>query len=64
MQTVKTSPTRVMEVQVKRSGERLWQRVRAGGWSYLYVAPMVLLLVAFTIYPNIASLGYTFYQWN
>jgi multiple sugar transport system permease protein len=53
-----------MEVQVKRSGERLWQRVRAGGWSYLYVAPMVLLLVAFTIYPNIASLGYTFYQWN
>ena len=33
-------------------------------WSYVYLAPMVLLLLAFIIYPNIASLGYTLYQWN
>ena len=25
---------------------------------------MLILLLAFIIYPNIASLGYTFYQWN
>lgn len=42
----------------------LWQRVRRNSWSYLYLAPMVLLLLVFVIYPNIASLGYTLYNWN
>ncbi|GLV56566.1 lactose ABC transporter permease [Dictyobacter sp. S3.2.2.5] len=42
----------------------IWQEIMASGWSYLYIAPMVILILAFTIYPTIASLGYTFYQWN
>lgn len=33
-------------------------------FSYLYLAPMMLLLLAFVVYPIVASLGYTFYQWN
>ncbi len=41
-----------------------WARVRANVWSYVYMAPMLLLVLAFIVYPNIASLGYTLYQWN
>lgn len=38
--------------------------MRANAWSYLYVAPALLLLVIFVIYPLIASLGYTLYDWD
>ncbi len=51
-------------VQTRRHPVSIWSRVRANMWSYVYLAPMLLLLLAFTIYPNIASLGYTLYQWN
>ncbi|WP_433519369.1 carbohydrate ABC transporter permease [Nonomuraea sp. CA-143628] len=43
---------------------RLRQRIAAARWSYLYVLPMLVLLLAFVIYPIIASLGYTFYRWD
>ena len=33
-------------------------------WSYVYLAPMMVLLLAFVVYPIVASLGYTFYRWN
>lgn len=39
---------------------RLW----AARWSYVYLAPMMLLFLAFIVYPIVASLGYTFYRWN
>ncbi|HLZ60808.1 MAG TPA: sugar ABC transporter permease [Ktedonosporobacter sp.] len=42
----------------------LWQQIYANRWSYIYIAPMVVLVLAFTIYPIFASLGYTLYQWN
>ncbi|GCE16881.1 carbohydrate ABC transporter permease [Dictyobacter kobayashii] len=42
----------------------IWQDIMANGWSYLYIAPLVILILAFTIYPTFASLGYTLYQWN
>ncbi|SDL75012.1 carbohydrate ABC transporter permease [Nonomuraea jiangxiensis] len=42
----------------------LWRRIAAARWSYLYVLPMLVLLLAFVIYPIIASLGYTFYRWD
>ena len=51
-------------VRPKRHPVSIWSRVRTNMWSYVYLAPMVLLLLAFIIYPNIASLGYTLYQWN
>ncbi|MFC5834876.1 carbohydrate ABC transporter permease [Nonomuraea insulae] len=43
---------------------RLRRRIAAARWSYLYVLPMLVLLLAFVIYPIIASLGYTFYRWD
>lgn len=42
----------------------LWQEIRANIWSYIYVTPMVVLLLVFVVYPIFASLGYTLYQWN
>lgn len=33
-------------------------------WSYVYLAPMMVLLLVFVVYPIVASLGYTFYHWN
>jgi ABC-type sugar transport system permease subunit len=38
--------------------------MQASVWSYLYLAPMLVLLLAFTVYPIVASLVYTLYQWN
>lgn len=42
----------------------LGRRIRDNKWSYVYIAPFVLLLGVFTIYPIFASLGYTLYQWD
>ncbi len=42
----------------------LWQQIYTHRWSYLYIAPMVILVLTFTIYPIFASLGYTLYQWD
>src|ERR1019366_2817855 len=42
----------------------LWQEIYRNRWSYLYIAPMIILLLAFIVYPIFASLGYTLYQWN
>ena len=33
-------------------------------WSYVYLAPMLVLLLAFVMYPIVASLAYSFYHWN
>jgi ABC-type sugar transport system permease subunit len=44
--------------------QSLTARIWAARWSYVYVAPMMVLLVAFIVYPIGASLGYTFYRWN
>jgi ABC-type sugar transport system permease subunit len=62
---------RGLTVQPRTSGARLargrrgWlRRVWAHRWSYVYVAPMLLLFGLFTIYPIFASLGYTLYDWN
>lgn len=48
----------------KRRRPSIWRQMRANVWSYIYLAPMLILLLVFTIYPIFASLGYTLYQWN
>lgn len=52
--------------QAERSRRRrsLWGQVKENRWSYAYLAPFVILVATFTIYPIIASFGYTLYQWN
>ncbi|GCE22157.1 carbohydrate ABC transporter permease [Dictyobacter kobayashii] len=42
----------------------LWQRIVQHRGSYLYVAPMFVLYLVFSVYPLFASLGFTLYQWN
>lgn len=64
---VLTPPSPVKPMRLGRSRQRpksVWSRVRANIWSYVYLAPMLILVLTFIVYPNIASLGYTFYQWN
>jgi ABC-type sugar transport system permease subunit len=40
------------------------RRFRRYLWSYVYLVPMLVLLLAFVVYPIVASLGYSFYQWS
>jgi ABC-type sugar transport system permease subunit len=42
----------------------MWRQIKHHRWSYLYIAPFVVLVATFTIYPIFASLGYTLYEWN
>ena len=42
----------------------VWQEIYRKRWSYIYIAPMIILLLVFIVYPIFASLGYTLYQWN
>jgi ABC-type sugar transport system permease subunit len=42
----------------------LWRQIYRNRWSYIYIAPMIILLLVFIVYPIFASLGYTLYQWN
>lgn len=42
----------------------LWYQMRVSRWSYVYLAPFLIMVAVFTIYPIFASLGYTLYQWN
>lgn len=49
---------------VTRRRPSRWSRVKENRWSYVYITPFVLLVAIFTIYPIVASLGYTLYQWN
>ncbi|MBI3976842.1 MAG: sugar ABC transporter permease [Chloroflexi bacterium] len=41
-----------------------WSAIRRVAWSYLFLAPMVLLTGLFVIYPIIASVHITLYDWN
>ncbi|MFD1543533.1 carbohydrate ABC transporter permease [Nonomuraea guangzhouensis] len=49
---------------IARRALHLRRRIVAARWSYVYVLPMLVLLLAFVIYPIVASLGYTFYRWD
>lgn len=64
-EVITTQPeTEEKHIAVMPYKKSLWQDIYRNRWSYLYSAPMIILLLAFIIYPIFASLGYTFYQWN
>ncbi len=54
----------VARAEPPRSAGRRRARRRTYLWSYVYLAPMMVLLLVFVVYPIIASLGYTFYKWD
>lgn len=47
-----------------RGRNGLGRRIARNRWAYLFVAPMLILLVTFTLYPILASWGYSFYRWD
>ena len=51
-----------------RNGDNLmydmWPRIRKHIWSYVFVMPMFVLFLAFTLYPLLSSVRYTFYDWD
>jgi len=49
---------------VRRPKDGLWQRLWAARWSFLYIAPLMALLLTFVVYPIFGSLVYTLYRWN
>ncbi|HET8844278.1 MAG TPA: sugar ABC transporter permease [Ktedonobacteraceae bacterium] len=59
-----TQPEPAKHVRAVSHKKSLWRQIYDNRWSYLYIAPMIILLLAFIVYPIFASLGYTLYQWN
>jgi ABC-type sugar transport system permease subunit len=49
---------------IPQTSNKILQQIIANRWSYVNLAPFVVLVAAFTIYPLFASLGYTLYEWN
>jgi ABC-type sugar transport system permease subunit len=62
--TLSNAPEGVRQQRSHAAKRSFWQEIRANAWSYLYLAPMFVLLMVFVIYPIFGSLGYTLYQWN
>jgi ABC-type sugar transport system permease subunit len=42
----------------------IWSDIRKRIWSYAFVMPMFILFLGFTLYPLLASVRYTFYNWD
>ncbi len=64
MQAPTVTPDTPVMVNLPQKKRTLWQEMLSNGWSYIYLAPMLILLLVFVVYPIFASLGYTLYQWN
>ncbi|MFG3690264.1 carbohydrate ABC transporter permease [Micromonospora sp. NPDC047740] len=52
-------PRRVAAARRRRPG-----RLRRYAWHYVFLAPMLLLFVAFTLWPMVASWWYSFFDWD
>ncbi|GCE15133.1 carbohydrate ABC transporter permease [Tengunoibacter tsumagoiensis] len=59
-----TTPPQIPSRRAIPQKRSLWIQILSSGWSYVYLTPMLILLVVFVIYPIFASLTYSFYQWN
>ncbi len=62
--TLSPRPETPQKSRVPAHKPTLWRQITTNGWSYLYIAPMAILLFVFVIYPIFGSLAYTLYQWN
>ncbi len=45
-------------------GRSLWCQIKKNYWSYLFLLPMLVLVGLFVLYPMVASLQITLYDWN
>ena len=42
----------------------LFKEIKRNGWSYLFLVPMAVLVGLFVVYPLVASINITLYDWN
>jgi ABC-type sugar transport system permease subunit len=49
---------------ITRRKKNLWVQMRKSGWYYLFLAPWMVLLLLFVVYPQVASYPYTLLEWN
>ena len=49
---------------ITRRKPTLWAQMRKSGWYYLFLAPWLVLLLLFVVYPQLASYPYTLLEWN
>ncbi|MDR1392879.1 MAG: sugar ABC transporter permease [Bifidobacteriaceae bacterium] len=47
-----------------RRSLRPWQRFRRAGWPYLFIAPFLVVFVAFSVYPMLFTLRLSFTRWH
>lgn len=43
---------------------RLWREIKKHRWHYVFVTPMLVLFLAFTVWPTVASWVYAFFDWD
>ena len=48
----------------KKGQDSIWQQIRKNYWSYIFILPMLALVGLFVVYPLVASIQITFYDWN
>lgn len=46
------------------SAPTVWESIRKHFWSYAFLAPAILLIALFVVYPLVASIQVTLYDWN
>ena len=61
---LRTATIRVADLPAGAHLHRLLRQVRRSFWSYVFITPMLLLVGLFVVYPLIASLHITLYDWN
>ncbi|TAK33975.1 MAG: sugar ABC transporter permease [Chloroflexota bacterium] len=48
----------------ERKPNPLWRQIKNNYWSYVFLAPLVVLVGLFVLYPLVASIQITMYDWN
>lgn len=48
----------------RRPRGRLWREIKRHKWNYVFVAPMLVLFLAFTAWPSVASWFYSLFNWD
>lgn len=59
-----TTLNRPGAIAVLPSPPPIWRATKKHFWSYAFLAPMAVLVALFVIYPLVASLQITLYDWN
>jgi ABC-type sugar transport system permease subunit len=53
-----------LAVPVTRREPKIVRFLRRYGWAYLFLVPMLALVLPFVVYPLVASIGITLYNWD